>query len=100
MDRITDGFRGASMFASSETAKYYNALCDLEDKIERGEMVAVVRCRECRHAKPIPERAAHAFTDKAMMCEWQRGDWSMTEGFSLVAEDGFCDEGECKEETT
>lgn len=59
------------------------------------DAVAVVRCRDCRFAQPISERAARAFNaERVRDCTSQRGDWKMTYGFSVVDADGFCDEGE------
>lgn len=62
------------------------------------DAVAVVRCRDCRFAQPISERAARAFdAERVRDCTAQRGDWKMVYGFSVVAADGYCDEGERKE---
>ena len=97
MNRITDGFRGASMFASSETAKYYNALADLEDKLERGEMVEVVRCRDCEHGKPLPEKHRHEFAEGVLDCYCRRADPDIHD-ICAVWPDGYCDEGEPKED--
>lgn len=72
----------------------YEKLRDLEDKLERGELVEVVRCRDCKHGAPVPERVRKDFTDKAMGCKVQRGDWKVAYGFSVVAVDSYCDEGE------
>lgn len=55
----------------------------------------VVRCRDCRYAAPIPERARTAYmVDRVKDCFLRRGDWNPTYSFSLVANEGYCDEGE------
>lgn len=61
------------------------------------DAVEVVRCRDCIYAKPVPAHAAKDFTDKALSCEAQRGDWKRAYGFSVVAAWGYCNEGERKE---
>lgn len=61
------------------------------------DAVEVVRCRDCIHAKPVPAHAAKDFTNKALSCEAQRGDWKRAYGFSVVAAWGYCNEGERKE---
>jgi hypothetical protein len=59
------------------------------------DAVPVVRCRECRYAQPISDRAARAFNaERVRDCTSQRGDWKMVYGFSVVDADGYCDEGE------
>lgn len=70
------------------------------DRAPTVDAVEVVRCRDCRFAQPISERAARAFdAERVRDCTVQRGDWNMVYGFSVVAADGYCDEGERKEPT-
>ncbi len=49
MDRETY-FDGTSYTALNSKSECVQKLGDLEDKIERGELVEVVRCGECSHS--------------------------------------------------
>lgn len=54
------------------------------------------RCKNCRHAKPVPERAPYYFKEGFLDCAACRGedfDFPKEEiGVSLVRPEGFCDE--------
>ena len=63
------------------------------------DAVEVVRCEDCRFAQPISDHAARAFNAELVRdCTYQRGDWKMVYGFSVVSADGYCDEGERRKE--
>lgn len=57
MKRYTDKFKHAGntkqIVTSHNVSKQQaiNRLSDLEDKIERGELVEVVRCKDCKYFK-------------------------------------------------
>lgn len=62
------------------------------------DAVPVVRCRECVHAKPIPDAKVNYFADGVKCCEILRGD--ETYGVSVVWDEGYCDDGKRKEGST
>ena len=84
-----------------DSRAYFKGVQDVFETIDAAptvDAVAVVRCRDCRWSKPVPDHAAHAFnTELVRDCTYQRGDWKMVYRFSVVAADGYCDEGERKE---
>lgn len=90
----------------SEVSKIFDAidkLGELEDKLESGELVEVVRCKDCESATPISAKAYYGFYHDVMHCRQWRGDetkncWSQKkriyEDLSIVEEDDFCGYGE------
>lgn len=62
------------------------------DRAPTIDAVEVVRCRDCKYAKPVPKAKAPYIADGTFCCLVQRGD--ETYGVSVVWADGYCDEGE------
>ena len=44
MNRLTDGFRGASMFMTSDQARIYNRLAQYEDDVDAGRLIPSTTC--------------------------------------------------------
>ena len=65
---------------SAYDGKPIDRLCEIEDKIEQGELVEVVRCKDCKESEVCP--------DTLLWCN----QWDM-----LVPPKGFCHCGERSE---
>lgn len=64
------------------------------------DAVPVVRCAECIHSREIEKVPANRyFTDRVKHCTELRGSAS-DDGISAVWRDGYCDDGQRKEEST
>lgn len=55
------------------------------------EAVEVVRCKDCAHARALPEDRKPYFADDIMVCALGRGD--PNKGQSVVWPDDFCSDG-------
>lgn len=118
MNRLTGEPRTMSMCLSVDGCKQYNRLWEYEntsltpDEIaamrdelaayhqaeQDGRLVKVVRCKDCAHGVPIPDKARVDYRDDVLHCRMLRGDEDKTFNVSAVWEDGYCDEGKARAE--
>ena len=74
-------------------AKYeaLQAAVDLINNPSRLAYAKLVRCKDCAHARALPENRKPYFADDIMVCALGRGDPS--KGQSVVWPDDFCSDG-------
>lgn len=84
----------------------YATACQLLRRIERGELVEVVRCGECKYSEPLKPHA-DLYQQDLMNCTCQHGEevrnvWhkysKQYHDYSLVDPNEFCSNGERMED--
>ena len=84
-----------------DSRAYFKGVQDVFETIDAEptvDAVSVVRCRDCKHAEPIPLNKRSSFNyDRVLVCKNWRGDHDLAQDISVVWDDGYCDEGERKE---
>ena len=91
----------AEILHDIETSGCVNHERDMLDSIRCAptiDAVPVVRCAECIHSREIEKVPANRyFTDRVKRCTELRGSAS-DDGISAVWRDGYCDDGQRKED--
>lgn len=72
-------------------ASYAGAMGEAAAIVRSRPTVEVVRCKDCAHARQIPEHKKPYFADGVMECALGRGD--PHHGNSVVWDDDFCSDG-------
>ena len=65
--------------------------CGILHNVPAVDAVEVVRCKDCAHARALPEDRKPYFADDIMVCALGRGD--PNKGQSVVWPDDFCSDG-------
>ena len=74
---------------SAYDGKPIDRLCDLEDKIEQGDVVEVVRCKDCKHLTVVNKESVYARCEKTGYIFWS---------FETDTREHFCAYGERRTE--
>ena len=116
MNRLTKEPRAISTCISVDVCKWYNRLWEYESTgltpaeiatmqtelaayrhaEQDKQLVRVVRCKDCAHGVPMPDKVRGFYRDDVRHCRMFRGD-DAPGGVSAVWEDDYCGEGEARQ---